>query len=127
MSDLKKITFLLLITVLLCCNTKGQSSPGNQKITITNFKVDEKDNQLIISWATDGAVATNYWRVQSSTDGRNFSTFAIVLGPDPRQQGDNYQYKGNRVGRKENKNYYRLCAIVDDGKEIINEIIAQAK
>ena len=127
MSDLKKITLLLLITVLFCCNTKGQQSPGDQKIIITNSKIDEKDNQLTISWTTDGTVATNYWRVQSSTDGRNFSTFAIVLGPDPRQQGDNYQYKGPRVGKKEIKNYYRLCAIVDDGKEIINEIIAQAK
>ncbi|HMK05621.1 MAG TPA: hypothetical protein VK489_15575 [Ferruginibacter sp.] len=127
MNHIKKIVFLLLITACFCCNTKGQSSKVDQKITLTNFKVDETDNQLLISWTTDGTVATNYWRVQSSADGRNFSTFAIVLGPDPRQQGDSYQYKGHKISRKQGKLYYRLCAVVSDEKEIINEIIAQAK
>jgi hypothetical protein len=127
MSDIKKIVSLLLIAVVLTCSTKGQTSTRIKKINVTNFKVDENDNQLTITWATDGNISANYWRVQSSTDGRNFSTFAIVLGPDPRQQGDNYQYQGHKSGKKEVKKYYRLCAVVDDGKEIINEFIAQAK
>ena len=127
MNKFKKITYLLLITAFFSGNVKAQSSPGNQKITITNFKVNEKNDQLIIDWATDGAVATNYWQLQSSTDGKRFSTFALVFGPDPRQPGDSYQYRDKIKKETLTKTYYRLSHIDKDGKEINSEIIQTAK
>ena len=84
MNNLKIIIYLLLITVIFSDNVKAQSSSEKQKITITNFKVNEKNDQIFIDWSSDRAVATNYWQIQSSKDGKEFSTFALVFGPKPR-------------------------------------------
>ena len=127
MKTFKKMTYLFMIAVLLSCNTEAQQVTANSKISITNFKVYENDSQLIIDWATDGTVSTNYWELQRSADGEKFSTFALVFGPDPKQKGDAYQYKGKIKNSKGNKIYYRLCPVGSDGKEINSEIIQSAK
>lgn len=129
MKTLQKIICLLIITLFISGNMKAQE-PGNcQKlITITNFKVYENNAQLVIDWSTDGRVETNYWQVQSSTDGQKFSTIALVFGPDPRQKGDNYQYKGKiKDAAAGSKAYYRVSPVDAKGQEINTEIVQLAK
>lgn len=116
-----------MIAAFLSCKINAQQSSANIKITITNFKVYEKNDQLFINWSTDGTVATNYWQVQNSTDGKEFSTFALVFGPDPREPGDHYTYMEKIKGEPGTKVYYRLSHIDKDGKEINSEIIRSAK
>jgi hypothetical protein len=123
----KKYIILLLLTGFSYCNAVAQPSLGNQKITITNFSAYEKDNKLVIDWATDGTVATNYWQVQASTDGTQFSTIALVLGPDPRQQGDRYQYMEKIKTGVEPKKYFRVRHVAVNGSEQLSEIIKPAK
>ena len=129
MKTFKKIIYLLMITVFTAGNIKAQQSVCDQKtISITNFKVYENNTQLIIDWATDGTVETNFWQVQSSTDGKKFSTIALVFGPDPRQQGDRYQYKGKvKDAATGSKTYYKVCPVDAKGQEINTEIKQPAK
>lgn len=119
---MKTIINCLLFVCLFSCQTKAQPSVNDNKINITSFNVYEKDNKIFINWATDGTASVNYWEVQRSTNGTEFSTIAMVLGPDPRQQGDNYQYMEKVKDSKVTVVYYRLCHIDTNGKEIFSEI-----
>ena len=128
MNTLKKIIYLLMITLLISGNSKAQQSVSDQKIiSITNFKVYENNTQLIIDWSTDGLIETNFWQIQRSADGQKFSTIALVFGPDPRQQGNRYQYKGKIKDAAGSKAYYKVCPIDANGQQINTEIIQPAK
>lgn len=130
MSTLKKTIILLMISALGFNSAGAQdlvSAAETVKIKITNFNVYEKNDQLFIDWATDGTVAANYWELQSSTDGKQFKTFALVFGPDPRQQGDRYQFKGKIRNADGTELIYRVCPVDSNEKEIITEIITPAK
>ncbi len=129
---MKKIiyTIVLALAVTAAANAQiaaGSSASSNKNITITNFTVYAKDAKIIIDWATDAAAATNYWEVQRSTDGTQFSAIALVLGADPRQEGDRYQYMEKLKDAKNAIAYYRLRHIGADGKEQLSNIIQPVK
>ena len=127
MSGIKKLISIILLTTPIYGKAVAQPVLRDQSITITNFTVYEKGAKLIVEWATDGTVATNYWQVQVSEDGKGFSTIAVVLGPDPRQQGDRYQYMEKvRSGRDATK-YYRLRHVDVNGNEQLSKILSPAK
>ena len=127
MKLIKHFTCMILLTALFTKGAVAQPALHDQNIIITNFTVYEKDTKLVVEWATDGTVATNYWQVQISDDGKAFSTIAIVLGPDPRQPGDRYQYMEKlRAGRDASK-FYRLRHVDLNGNEQISKMIAPAK
>jgi len=127
MKYIKKYLFLVLIAGFSLSNAVAQPLAGIPKIVITNFSANEKDGKLIIDWATDGSVQTNYWQVQSSMDGVEFSTIALVLGPDPQQKGDRYKYMERSKTGTEPKKYFRLRHVDVNGNEQISEIIKPAK
>src|SRR5687768_15801242 len=100
------------ITLLLCASFNlAQAQPEArtpQKFTtinITSFNAYAKENRICIDWATDGATETNVFEVQQSTDGQNFSTIAMVLGPDPKQQGDKYRFSNLYKDKQSNVKY----------------------
>ena len=116
-----------MITALVFGKTQAQPAAANSKITITNFSVYEKNEQLIIDWQTDGLVEANYWQVQRSSDGKNYATIALVLGPDPRQGANSYRYKTKMRKRGEASLSYRLTPVDRSEKEINTEIIPATK
>ncbi len=122
MNKMKKIIYLLVLVILTSNTIKAQN-----EIKITNFNVYTKDSKLIIDWATDGNVATNYWQVQHSPDGVQFTTIAYVLGPDPKQSGDHYEYVEKVKAKKPVYKYYRLMHIDSDGIVMTSEIKSTAK
>ena len=127
MMGIKKLICIILLTTAIFGKAVAQPVLHDHGITITNFTVYEKDAKLIVEWATDGTVATNYWQVQVSDDGTQFSTIAVVLGPDPRQQGDRYQYMEKvRTGRDATR-YFRLRHVDVNGNEQVSKVIAPAK
>ena len=127
MKTIKTIACLLLISVLSLGKTQAQSTATDSKITITNFKVYENNDQLVIDWQTDGQVDANYWQIQRSADGQTFTTIALVLGPDPRQGANSYRYKTKMRKRGEASLSYRLTPVDRSEKEINTEIIPATK
>lgn len=108
--------------------TRAQQTVNNAKIiTITNFKVYEKNTQLIIDWSTKGDLGANYWQVQSRTNSQKYNIIALVFGPDPNQKGNRYQFKGKIKESAGNKTSYRVVPIDIKGQEIDTEIIQPAK
>jgi hypothetical protein len=126
MNSFKKWSIVVLMAVFI--NTAAQGQPLTDTITITNFKVYEKDAKQVVEWNTAAAPATSssWWQVQGSTNGTTFTTLAIVLGDDPREQGT-YRYAAKIGTNKNTIKYYRLCYIDMSGATQISEIIQPAK
>jgi len=127
MTGIKKLMGVILLTAAIFGKAVAQPVLHNQPIIITNLTVYEKDAKLIVEWATDGAVATNYWQVQISDDGKKFSTIAMVLGPDPRQQGDRYQYMEKIKEGRDATKYYRVRHVDVNGNEQLSKVIFPSK
>ena len=126
------LSFFVLFTVSAFANNGTPSfklvssalyTNNNSFINITNFTAHEKGNKLFIDWATDGTVPTNYFEVQRSNDGKVFSTVAIVLGPDPQQAGDKYQYMEKVKNVISQPVYFRLKHISTNGEIQLTKII----
>lgn len=118
-----KIFYLVSLFALWGMAGKAQNSSDGKTIQITHFTVYAKETKILIDWATDGVAPTNYWEVQRSTDGVQFAPVALVLGPDPRQDGNKYQALDKVKDHKHNTVYYRLRHIGADGKEQLSHII----
>lgn len=127
MTGIKKSLCILLFSAFIFGGAVAQPVLRDRTITITNFTVYEKDAKLMVEWATDGTVSTNYWQVQISDDGTQFSTIALVLGPDPRQQGDRYQYVEKLKAGRDTSKYYRLRHVDVNGNEQLSKIIQPAR
>ncbi len=124
MNSFKKWSITVLAAMFI--HTAAQSQPLTDTITITNFKVYEKDTKQVVQWNTAAAAATSWWQVQGSADGTTFTTLAIVLGDDPREQGT-YRYAAKIGKSKTAIKYYRLCYMGTGGTTQLSEIIQPAK
>ena len=90
----KKITQLIITLIFssLITSSSAQNQPrqgGKLNFAVFNVTTDEK--RISIDWSIESATPTNYFEIQKSTDGLNFKTIALVLGPDPKKpRGDCY-------------------------------------
>jgi hypothetical protein len=109
---------VLFMTISAVCNAQA----GNQKILITNFHVEKNQNKVQINWSTDDKVATNYFEVEKSNDGKKFKTIAYVLGADPTKTDcDCYSYS-DRVANSSNEAFYRLEHVNTNGQVEFSEV-----
>ena len=110
-------TFFISILILV---SSASLIAQNKNVNITDFSVSAKAKKVVIDWKTDGTTATNYFAIQKSTDGVNFKTVALVLGPDPKQKGDCYACS-DKYQPNTKHTYYRLVHVSTDGNEQITE------
>jgi hypothetical protein len=128
MNITKKLLCVLAMLSLVLPNAVATSKNDNTPpVAITNFLIYEKDARRIIEWAIDGKEEANYWKVQRSSDKVQFSTIALILGSDPKQAGNVYQYREKISNGKATKYYYRLCHVDVNGNEQFSEILEKAK
>ena len=92
----------------------------NEAIKISAIKAYLKSSRLHIDWTADAASA-NYFEVQKSDDGNNFTTIALVMGPDPRKTANEFGYVA--TNQKNNQaTYFRLKHIDNSGNELLSEV-----
>ena len=110
---------LLIFTIVLLSSKdlKAQTS----KVNVTDFTVTTKEQKVIIDWKTDGTAATNYFAIQKSTDGVNFKTVALVMGPDPKQKNCDCYGCSDKYVKNAGRSYYRVVHIDNNGNEQITE------
>jgi hypothetical protein len=111
-------TFLISTIVLIGSNSLMAQS---NSVKVTEFSVSTKAQKVIIDWKTDGTTATNYFAIQKSTDGVNFKTVALVLGPDPKQKNCDCYACSDKYQPTAKQSYYRLVHIDANGNEQITE------
>lgn len=109
---------LFIVTILLL------SSPvlkAQKKINVTDFSVTAKEQKVIIDWKTDGTSEINYFAIQKSTDGVNFKTVALVMGPDPKQKNCDCYGCSDKYVKNTKRSYYRVIHVDNAGNEQITE------
>ena len=112
---------LAALLIITCSHSYGICQEHNTKISYTSFTVNETNKKVIIDWITDNKVAANYFEIQRSTDGKNFKTIALVLGPDPKQ-GSNNSYECFDTPSNKKKYFYRLKHISTDGDVEMSDV-----
>jgi beta-glucanase (GH16 family) len=75
---------------------------------------------VAINWATATEINNNYFTVERSIDGRNFTTIATVFANGNSNSVKNYQVKDNAPAS--GINYYRLTQVDKDGKATVFEV-----
>jgi hypothetical protein len=124
---MKKIFYLVFACILLSKGATAQTAKETTQINITNLTVYAKESKLFVDWTVESAAQVNYFEVQRSTDGIQFTTVALVLGPDPRQGGDKFLYMEKVKDPKMVNAYYRLRHVGIDGKEQISKPVQATK
>lgn len=107
----------LLSTIILLSTTGAIAQTKN--VNVTDFTVNATQQKVSIDWKTDGATATNYFAIQKSTDGVNFKTVALVLGPDPKQKNCDCYGCSDKYSKSQKQSYYRIVHVDTDGNEQI--------
>jgi hypothetical protein len=78
------------------------------------------NGQVSLTWVTEMELNNDYFELQKSSDGINFSTFAVVSGNREKYSASYYSYldKDPFVGN----NYYRIRQVDVDGKFSYSEV-----
>ena len=116
---------LLIFTIVLISSADVKAQSG--KVNVTDFTVTAKEQKVKIDWKTDGATTTNYFAIQKSTDGINFKTVALVMGPDPKQKNCDCYGCSDKYVKNAGRSYYRVVHIDNNGNEQITEAKLLAK
>lgn len=112
------IRVIFLVLGLIFCGNIFAQSPGSKMVNITSFQVYAQNDKLNASWTTDGKVETNIFELQESSDGLEFKTIALILGPDPRLDGSHYSCKIKFAGLHAGQSsLYRIKHIDAEGSE----------
>ncbi len=91
------------------------------KIAYTSFTVNSGSRGIMIDWSVADPGKANYFEIQRSTDGKDFRTVAMVLGPDPRQPSGNKYECIDKPTKKNKKYFYRLKHISVDGEAELSQ------
>jgi hypothetical protein len=112
----------LLIFLSTYAVTLGQTVVTEKlKVTFTSFTINSNQKGIKIDWATDNKVPTNYFEIERSSDGINFNTIALVLGPDPKQPGCDCYECFDKPGSNTKKYFYRLKHVSINGEIELSE------
>lgn len=90
-------------------------------VELTSFEGKIENATSLLSWQTQTEQDNDYFEVQHSTDGREFSTIGMVQGNGTTQDVQNYDYTHKNVTSVDN--YYRLRQVDFDGDFEHSEII----
>lgn len=110
----------LIILSMITLAGMSQDKRDTKNINYTSFTVITKQHKVQLEWTTDNSVSTNYFEVQKSSDGKNFKTIALVLGPDPKKPGCDCYGCFDKQVQKTNA-YYRLKHIDANGTAQLSE------
>lgn len=119
MNSKKLLQGLLILPMFLLPHivTLGQAPVIEPyKINFTSFTIHSNHKKIMIDWATDNKVATNYFEIQKSRDGVNFNTIELVLGADPKQASCDCYEGFDKADSNSKKYFYRLKHVSTDGE-----------
>jgi hypothetical protein len=82
-------------------------------IKLISFKVGKVGTSLLLEWATASELNFDYFAIERSSEGKNFSEISRIKGHGTTNTRNDYELYDNRplIG----KNYYRLKSVDFDG------------
>ena len=99
-----------------------QKTAGALPVTLQNFSVRNVNENIHLQWATSYEKNSNYFEIQRSTDGRNFSQIGKVYTSGNSTMVNNYNFDDKQAAK--GVNYYRLASVDLDGKTGLSKIVS---
>jgi Secretion system C-terminal sorting domain len=91
-------------------------------VKLAFFTAQLNNSRVDLKWQTVTEVNLNYFVVEKSTDGVNFSEAGIVFSTGTGTEKSNYSLADNISNNQSGVLYYRLRSIDNDGKSELSEI-----
>ncbi len=112
--DFSSITVTAGVGEITTIATPGACPDGPLAITLTNFEVKSNDGSVMLEWSTENEINNDYFVVEHSLDGRNFSELEMIEGAGTTSEKSAYDYKHEDVIN--GMHYYRLKQVDFDGR-----------
>ena len=126
--NMKYFFYTIASMLVLSFNSSAQQNKSKPSdINIEGFAAKIKNNNLQINWTSIETGVNNYWEVQGSKDGREFSTIGLVLGADPTTAAGDYKYKQQVTKIIPGLKYYRILHVEAADKAVASNTIGLTK
>ncbi len=111
----KFVPVIAAIMLLLFANTgiAGTASSAQVWPKVYDVQVAQQGAAVILQWKAENEPKEVYYEVETSADGKTFSTAAIVLGGFAADEHFSYKYKSKKATAA--KTYYRIKQLNNDG------------
>ncbi len=100
--------------------TPGDCPDAPLSVSLSNFAVTSVAGSVLLEWSTENEINNNFFSIQHSVDGRNFSELITVEGAGTTSTKSVYNYAHKDV--VSGVNYYRLEQVDFDGRSSFTEI-----
>lgn len=84
-------------------------------VELLNFSVARKDNGAAINWATATEINNEWFEIERSMDGKEYTTIALLAGNGTTDEKSNYSFTDKLKNVNAGVIYYRLKQIDIDG------------
>ncbi len=121
--------FLVLVSIVcftLVGKAQQEAFPGHKGVA-QDLKAKVVGNNLQLSWGSTAGDLINYWEVQGSKDGKNFSTLGLVLGADPVSTTTKFKFKQESKKIMPGMKYYRVLRVENETTAIASNMILLSK
>lgn len=101
--------------ILLFVNTGTSGTISTKQIWPKVFDVqfEQQGSSAVLQWKADNEPRDIYYEIETSADGKEFKTSAIVLGGFANDQHYSYKYKAKKSASA--KTFYRIKQMNNDG------------
>ena len=91
-------------------------------VTLTDFSAQNDKEEIALLWKTSSEINSNYYEIQRSKDGQNFSKIGNVYARGTSALLNSYSFKD--ITPFKGTNYYRLSMVDLDGKMSYSKTVA---
>ena len=106
---MKQFIYLAAFALMTVSASAQQDSP-TVETSIDKLVATVKSSNVQISWLSN-KTESNYWEVQASADGQNFSTIGLVMGANPKGSKGEFCFKQQTNKLKTGLKYFRVVYI----------------
>ncbi|ADR23587.1 hypothetical protein MATR_25580 [Marivirga tractuosa] len=99
----------------------GASSEGALPVQLLNFEAEQKQNGVLLKWATASEKNNSHFEIQKSTNGKDFETIGMVEGNGNSSKTIEYDYTD--YSSHGNISYYRLQQFDFDGENEYSPVV----
>jgi len=111
--------------------TMTQSAPAQVPLSCIPLAVSfldltavKENSNVLLTWQVAYEVNTQYYMVERSTDGVNFTAIGSISFKEGPALGNTYQYTDNNVSAPGGSLYYRIRELDTDGKFIYSKVVS---
>jgi hypothetical protein len=121
---MKRYSVLICLLLELCvnpCFAQTEKHAGGETV-VQSFILLRAGSSVKVAWQTAAEKNNNYFEIQRSTDGEQFSTVALVFAREQAENGADYLYTDQNAGQlATDVLYYRIRQVSMDATFTVTE------